>query len=317
MKDRHILSMPSLARTALLRMSKSRWLSDKVMTRPFAKKAVKKFMPGEELRDALDASGTLAGDRLGTVLTKLGENLTAQSEADAVRDHYLDVFDQVAARKLNSHVSVKPTQLGLDFSQSRCAEHLETLAWKAEATGIYFWLDMEDSSYVDRTLALYSGLRARHERVGLAMQAYLRRTPQDLAALLPLKPTVRLVKGAYAEPAHVAFPAKRDTDLAYYDLSVELLNAAARGQALPIFGTHDMGLVDRISAKAAALGLPDTGYEFHMLYGIRMSEQRALAARGRTVKTLISYGSSWFPWYMRRLAERPANVWFVVKSAFS
>jgi proline dehydrogenase len=259
----------------------------------------------------------LAKDRLGTVLTKLGENLTSPKDADAVRDHYLDAFDQVAARKLNSHISVKPTQLGLDLSQSRCAEHLETLAQKAEATGVYFWLDMEDSSYVDRTLELYRGLRARHQRVGLAMQAYLRRTPQDLASLLPLRPTVRLVKGAYAEPAHVAFPAKRDTDFAYFDLSVELLNAAAKGNALPIFGTHDMGLVERIVAKAAALGVADAGYEIHMLYGIRMAEQRALAAQGRTVKTLISYGSSWFPWYMRRLAERPANVWFVVKTAFS
>lgn len=306
--------MPSLARTALLRMSKSRWLSEKVMTRPFAREAVKKFMPGEELTDAVDASAGLAQDRLGTVLTKLGENLTAQSEADAVRDHYLGVFDQIASRKLNSHVSVKPTQLGLDFSQSRCAEHLETLARKAEATGVYFWLDMEDSSYVDRTLELYRGLRERHQRVGIAMQAYLRRTPQDLAALLPINPTVRLVKGAYAEPAHVAFPAKRDTDLAYYDLSVELLNAAAQGKALPIFGTHDMGLVSRLTAKASALRVPETGYEIHMLYGIRMAEQRALATQGHTVKTLISYGSSWFPWYMRRLAERPANVWFVVRS---
>jgi len=304
----------SIARTALLRMSKSRWLSDKVMTRPFAKKAVKRFMPGEELSDALDAAGVLAKDRLGTVLTKLGENLTAQGDADAVRDHYLEVIEQIAVRKLNAHVSVKPTQLGLDFSQTSCAAHLEALAQKAEAYGVYFWLDMEDSSYVDRTLELYRGLRSRHERVGLAMQAYLRRTPQDLTALLAVRPTVRLVKGAYAEPAHVAFPAKRDTDLAYFDLGVELLNAAAKGQALPIFGTHDMGLVERLVAKAATLGVKEAGYEIHMLYGIRMAEQRTLAAQGRTVKTLISYGSSWFPWYMRRLAERPANVWFVVRS---
>ncbi len=307
----------SLARTALLRMSKSGWLAEKVMTRPFAKRAIKRFMPGEELSDALDASQALGTDQLGTVLTKLGENLTAQGEADAVRDHYLGVFDQVAARKLNSHVSVKPTQLGLDFSQGRCAEHLETLAQKAQATGVYFWLDMEDSSYVDRTLELYRGLRAKHERVGLAMQAYLRRTPQDLAALLPLKPTVRLVKGAYAEPAHVAFPAKRDTDFAYYELASQLLAAAAKGQAMPIFGTHDLTLVQRIVAKAASLGVVDGGYEIHMLYGIRMAEQRALAAQGHSVKTLISYGSSWFPWYMRRLAERPANVWFVMKSMLS
>ncbi len=307
----------SFARTALLRMSKSAWLADKVMTRPFAKRAVKRFMPGEELSDALEASKALGQDKLGTVLTKLGENLTAQGEADAVRDHYLGVIDQVAARKLNSHVSVKPTQLGLDFSQSRCAEHLETLAQKAEAAGVYFWLDMEDSSYVDRTLELYRGLRARHPRVGLALQAYLRRSPQDLAALLPMKPTVRLVKGAYAEPAHVAFPAKRDTDFAYYELASQLLAAAAKGQALPIFGTHDLTLVQRIVEKAESLGVGDGRYEIHMLYGIRMAEQRALAAQGHSVKTLISYGSSWFPWYMRRLAERPANVWFVMKSVLS
>lgn len=307
----------SLARNVLLRMSKSPWLAHRVMTRPFAKRAVKRFMPGEELADAVVAAETISADRLGTVLTKLGENLTAESDATAVRDHYLGVFDRIQKHKLNAHVSVKPTQLGLDFSQAHCADHLEVLAQKAEATGTYFWLDMEDSSYVDRTLELYRGLRARHQRVGVAMQAYLRRTPDDLRQLLAHRPTVRLVKGAYAEPPHVAFPAKRDVDLAYYDLSVELLNAAAKGQALPIIGTHDMTLIDRLVAKAATLGVENGGYEIHMLYGIRMAEQKALAAQGRTVKTLISYGSSWFPWYMRRLAERPANVWFVAKSMLS
>jgi proline dehydrogenase len=304
----------SLARNVLLRMSKSPWLADKVMTRPFAKRAVKRFMPGEEASDALDAAQELAPDAIGTVLTKLGENLTAESEAIAVRDHYLGVFDQIKARKLNAHVSVKPTQLGLDFSQAHCADYLEELAEKAESVGTYLWLDMEDSSYVDRTLELYRGLRAKHEKVGVAMQAYLRRTPDDLRQLLAHRPTVRLVKGAYAEPPHVAFPAKRDVDLAYYDLAVELLNAASKGQALPIFGTHDTGLLDRLVAKGTAIGVENGGYEIHMLYGIRMTEQRELAARGRVVKTLISYGSSWFPWYMRRLAERPANVWFVAKS---
>jgi proline dehydrogenase len=306
----------SLARNVLLRMSKSPWLADRVMRRPFAMRAVKKFMPGEKLAEALDAAQALAPFKLGSVLTKLGENLTAESEAIAVRDHYLEVFDQIKTRQLNAHVSVKATQLGLDFSQAHCADHLEVLAQKAESTGTCFWLDMEDSSYVDRTLELYRGLRAKHERVGVAMQAYLRRTPDDLRQLLAHRPTVRLVKGAYAEPPHVAFPAKRDVDLAYYDLSVELLNAAAKGQALPIFGTHDMALLDRLVTKAASIGVENGGYEIHMLYGIRMAEQKALAAKGRTVKTLISYGSSWFPWYMRRLAERPANVWFVAKSMF-
>ncbi|MGH7560256.1 MAG: proline dehydrogenase family protein [Gemmatimonadales bacterium] len=284
------------------------------MTRPFARRAVKRFMPGEELADALAAAESLAGARLGAILTKLGENLHSPAEADTVRDHYLQVLDQIQARRLDAHVSVKPTQLGLDFSVDRCAEHLETLAARAESAGTIFWIDMEDSSYVDRTLDLYRRLKTRYARVGLALQAYLRRTPQDLAALLPLNPIVRLVKGAYAEPAHVAFAAKRDTDLAYQDLASELLRAAAAGKALPIFGTHDLPLVDRIVAKAQSLGVSDRKYEVHMLYGIRMGAQRRLAQQGRTVKTLISYGSAWFPWYMRRLAERPANVWFVVKS---
>jgi proline dehydrogenase len=311
--------MASLARNVLLRMSKSPWLADRVMRRPFARRAVKRFMPGEELGDALDAAAALAPAGLGSLLTKLGENLSAESEALAVRDHYLDALDQIRARRLDAHISVKPTQLGLDFSRAHCAEHLETLARRAGEVGAYLWLDMEDSSYVDRTLELYTALRQRHEKVGLAMQAYLRRTPEDLRRLLPVRPTVRLVKGAYAESPQVAFPAKRDVDLAYYDLSVELLQAAAGevGAALPIFGTHDTGLVDRIVAKAESLGLENGRYEIHMLYGIRMAEQKALAARGRTVKTLISYGSSWFPWYMRRLAERPANVWFVARSMFA
>jgi proline dehydrogenase len=306
--------MAALARNILLRLSKSHWLADHVMRRPFAIRAVKKFMPGEELGDALAAAQTIGRDGLGSILTKLGENLSAEAEANAVRDHYLEVFEQIEARGLAAHVSVKPTQLGLDFSQRHCAEHLGVLAQKAEATGTYFWLDMEDSSYVDRTLELYRGLRSRHERVGIALQAYLRRTPEDLKRLLSLRPTVRLVKGAYAEPPHVAFPSKKDVDLAYYDLAVELLHAAAEGQALPILGTHDMTLVGRLVGKAADLGVRNGGYEIHMLYGIRMAEQKALAAQGRMVKTLISYGSSWFPWYMRRLAERPANIWFVAKS---
>ncbi len=304
----------TLARSLFLRASKSPWLAHNVMRRPFARRAVRRFMPGEELADALAAAKSLADEGLGTVLTKLGENLTALPEADQVRDHYLDGFDQIKARGLPSVISVKPTQLGLDLSREACAAHLEALAAKAGAVGSTLWIDMEDSSYVDRTLDLYRGLKSRHERVGLALQSYLRRTPNDLASLLPLRPIVRLVKGAYAEPPHVAFPDKRDTDLSYYQLADTLLHAAAKGQALPIFGTHDLGLVERITARAAEVGVPDGGYEIHMLYGIRMEAQRLLARSGRTVATLISYGNAWWPWYMRRLAERPANVWFMMRS---
>ena len=304
----------SLARSLLLRASRSRWLADQMSRRAFARRAVRRFMPGEDISEALSACATLKAEGFGTVLTQLGENLTTLAEADAVRDHYLGLFGQIRSRDLPVHVSVKPTQLGLDLSADACAAHLLVLAGRAEATGSWLWLDMEDASYVDRTLGLYRSLRARHERVGLCLQAYLRRTPADLAALLPLNPAIRLVKGAYAEPAHIAFPDKRDTDLAFFDLSVKLLAAAAKGEAYAVLGTHDLTLLRRLTARASELGVKDGAYEIHMLYGIRSADQRALLREGRAVRTLISYGRSWFPWYMRRLAERPANVWFVVRS---
>lgn len=304
----------SIARSLLLRASRSTFLADQVMRRSFAQRAVRRFMPGETLEAALDAAATIAGAGMGTVVTKLGENLSTLPEAEAVRDHYLGVFDAIAARKLPAWPSVKPTQLGLDLSLDACLANLDALAAKAGATGSMLWIDMEDSSYVDRTLDLYRKLRARHERVGLCLQSYLRRTPADLRALLPLRPVIRLVKGAYAEPPHVAFPAKRDVDLAYYELGVKLLEATAAHGTVTVFGTHDVALVERLVARADQTGVKADQLEIHMLYGIGTAAQQALAARGRAVKVLISYGSAWFPWYMRRLAERPANVWFVVKS---
>jgi proline dehydrogenase len=287
------------------------------MRRPFARRAVRKFMPGEELSDALGAAKALAPDRIGTIVTQLGETLTGESQADAVRDHYLDAFDEIRQQGLPTVISVKPTQLGLDHSMDVCRDHLDVLARKAAATDSQLWIDMEDSSYVDRTLALYRELKAKYAPIGIAIQAYLRRTPQDINNLLDIQPMIRLVKGAYLEPPHVAFPAKRDVDLQYASQGERLLEAARDGRALPIFGTHDMTLVRQLVAQASTLKVPKQGFEVHMLYGIRSADQRALAAEGHAVRCLISYGSQWFPWYMRRLAERPANVLFAMRTAFS
>jgi len=306
----------SLARTALLKASKSQWLATQMTRRAFARRAVKRFMPGERLGDALDASQQLAPARIGTIITRLGETLTGERNTDEVRDHYLEALGEVASRRLDTQVSIKPTQLGLDTSVEECVRQVSPIAQRSGEQGRILWIDMEDSSYVDRTLALYEQLKARHERVGLCLQSYLFRTPADLERLLPLKPAIRLVKGAYAEPASVAFPAKRDTDAQYVALGERLLAAAREGQAVPVFGTHDMQIVNHLVAKAATLGVSPGQFEVHMLFGIRTSEQRALASQGHAVRCLVSYGSNWFPWYMRRLAERPANVWFVVRSAF-
>lgn len=303
-----------LARALFLAASKNTWLRDRFVRWPFARRAVRRFMPGERLDDALEAAGPLAARGIRTVITQLGENLTALAEADAVREHYLGAYDRIVERGLDCWPSVKPTQLGLDLSFDACLASLDVLAAKAAAARSMLWIDMEDSSYVDRTLDLYRRLKERHGPIGVCLQAYLRRTPADLEGLLPLRPAIRLVKGAYAEPASVAFPHKDATDEAYLALGQRMLREAELGRCFPVFGTHDVLLLRRLGDHAQRLDLPDAAWEIHMLYGIRSADQLALAAEGRAVRCLIAYGEHWFPWYMRRLAERPANVWFVLRS---
>jgi proline dehydrogenase len=303
-------------RSILLAAALSRRLNDFALHSAFVKRATRKFMPGENVEDALQAGADIAATGRGLIFTQLGEAITSADAAIAVRDHYLWFFDQVRARRLPAQVSVKPTQLGLDLSATECERHLLVLAAKAEATGSALWLDMEDSRYVDRTLDLYVTLVQKHPSTGVALQAYLRRSPGDLDRLMQHNPTIRLVKGAYDEPKTIAFEKKADTDRAYYELASQLLDGAREGVCLPIFGTHDLSLIGRITARAAVSDVGKNKYQIHMLYGIRDVAQRRLVSEGHVVKTLVSYGAAWFRWYMRRLAERPANVLFVVKSMF-
>lgn len=306
----------SLARRLLLAASRSAWLGRQLSERAFFRRAVRRFMPGEDLDAALVAAATLAEAGVGTVLTQLGEQVSSRSAAADVRDHYLALFDQIGERGLPTEISVKLTHLGLDLNASACLQDLLALAARADQGQSFLWIDMEESRYVDATLELFRAVRAAHQRVGVCVQAYLRRTPGDVEALLPLGPTVRLVKGAYNEPPSTAFPRKRDVDAAYLALAGSLLEAAGRGTGRPAFGTHDLSLVGRVRERALAIGVAPGAYEVHMLYGIRTAEQRALVQDGVPVRVLISYGTHWFPWYMRRLAERPANVWFVVRHLF-
>jgi proline dehydrogenase len=305
-----------IGRSIFLAAARNQTLNNFALHSAFVKRATRKFMPGEHVDDALQAGAAIARNGRGLILTQLGEAITSAEAATAVRDHYLDLFDRIRAADLPAHVSVKPTQLGLDLSFSECERNLQTLAAKAEGTGSALWLDMEDSSYVDRTLDLYEALKRNHSSTGVALQAYLRRTPRDLARLMPLKPVIRLVKGAYDEPPKIAFEKKSDTDSSYFSLASQMLEAAHTGGCRPIFGTHDLDLIERITAQANESGVASDAYEIHMLYGIRDSAQSRLVAQGRIVKTLISYGAAWYRWYMRRLAERPANVLFVVRSMF-
>lgn len=305
-----------IGRSVLLAAAKSDVLNRFATQSRVVRRATRAFMPGERMEDGLMAGEAIARTGRQVLYTRLGEALTQPHESIEVRDHYIALFDAIKRRGLPAQVSVKPTQLGLDLSMDECVQHCVALADKAESTGSALWLDMEDVSYVDRTLELYRAIRARHARAGIALQAYLYRTPKDVEALLPLNPTIRLVKGAYAEPAEVAFPRKADTDAAYEQIAVQMLEGAKHDSCLPILGTHDMPLLRRIIAQARAKGVAAGRYEIHMLYGIRDRDQLQLRQEGETVATLISYGGAWYRWYMRRLAERPANVGFVVRSMF-
>lgn len=302
-------------RNLLLKGSRSSWLAGQVRRRRFAQRAVRRFMPGETVEAAVSAAEVLAASSLSTVLTLLGEDIADRSEAEGVRDHYLDVFDRVRRGSLPAHVSVKPTQLGLNIAPDLCAEMLAALAQRADSSNSFLWIDIESSPWVDRTLDLYRTLRADHTNIGLCLQSYLYRTADDLESLLPLNPTIRLVKGAYNEPPEIAYPRKQDVDENYMRLAKRLLSDDGRGAGQRHgFGTHDVQLLARIGDFADGAGIPKDAYEVQMLYGIRREEQIRLAARGYQVRILISYGTHWFPWYMRRLAERPANLWFVAKS---
>ncbi len=304
----------SVLRTLLLSASESRWLRGRAVRLPFVRRAVSRFMPGETFEDALSASQALG---VGTVLTRLGENLRNAAEAADVARHYREVLDRVRQEKLDVEISVKLTQLGLDFSREECEAHLHALAAHAQELDNWVWVDMESTAYTEVTVDVFRRLRAAFPNTGLCVQSYLYRAPGDVDALIGLGAGVRLVKGAYKEPPDKAFPKKEDVDENYYRLAGRLLSADAREKGVrAIFGTHDPVLIRRIEALGQSLGLAPDAVEFQMLYGISRSEQLRLAAAGYRFRVLISYGEAWFPWYMRRLAERPANVLFVLRSLF-
>jgi proline dehydrogenase len=295
-------------------MARNAWLKERLPRLWFARRAIRRFMPGEDMAAALSAAVGFQVEGLGTIFTRLGENLTTIDEADAVAAHYAGLIDQVAARKLDGEPSVKLTQLGFDLDATRTMAHASTLAGRAAEHGKTFWIDMEGSVYVEPTIAFYERLKAVHPNTGICLQAYLHRTAADIRRLLPLEPQIRLVKGAYAEPASIAYQTRHDVDANYLALAVSMLDALRAGVNIRIgLGTHDVRLIEQAAEHAAALGLPKAAFEVQMLYGIRMDQQRRLARDGYLVRDLIAYGEAWYPWYMRRLAERPANVIFALR----
>ncbi|HET9319056.1 MAG TPA: proline dehydrogenase family protein [Bryobacteraceae bacterium] len=307
----------ALVRSALLAASQSPWLRKRAPRLPFVRRTVSRFMPGETAEDALSAAQQLQAQGIATVFTELGENITDTSEAARVTEHYIALLDQIRARGLPSEVSVKLTQLGVDISSAQCYGNLKRIIQHAGERSTV-WIDMEASPYVDITLELYRRARTAFPNVGVCLQAYLHRTAQDIAALMPLSPAIRLVKGAYKEPLSVAYARKEEVDESYFALTRRLLGEPARRAGVrTAIATHDCNLIRRITSFADTAGLARDQYEFQMLYGIQRAELNRLVQEGYRARILIAYGTYWFPWFVRRLAERPANVWFVVRNLFA
>jgi len=302
-----------MLRNALLWASTNPFLAQRLPTYGFVRRATRRFMPGETLNDALREAERLKGEGAPTTFTLLGENVTTPAEADAVMEHYLEVLHAVRSRGLDTEVSIKPTQLGLDQGTEAARQRLERIV-RACDPGSLVWVDMESSAYVDATLDIFRAVREDHQNVGVCLQAYLHRTRKDLEDLMPLHPAIRLVKGAYKEPPEIAFPRKADVDQNFVRLTSTMLQARAGGRfGRPVIGTHDPRMVAEANRMAHELALPKDAYEIAMLYGIQTAEQERLVRTGHTLRVLVAYGAHWFPWYMRRLAERPANVAFVLK----
>lgn len=305
-----------LMRNVLLWASENQWMRNNVPKIFFVKKAVKRFMPGEHLEDAVEAAKALQEKGLATVFTHLGENITDLSEAEQVTNHYFEVLEKIAQSNIHTEISLKLTQIGLDLSFEETYEYFSLIVSKAKEFNNFVWIDIESSAYTDVTIDFYERARKEFENVGLCLQAYLYRTGNDLSRLIKLKPAIRLVKGAYKEPATIAFPKKKDVDENFYKLSLQMLEYQKSGMRA-VFATHDEKLISRICNAAAEMSIRPEELEFKLLYGIRMDEQYRLVKEGHKVASLISYGELWYPWYVRRLAERPANIFFVLKNIFS
>jgi len=306
-----------LMRSLLLAAAQNRWLREHASRYWFVRGTVSRFMPGETFDAALSAAEALRSKRIGTVFTHLGENVKDSAEAQQVTEHYLEVLRRIKESGLQAEISVKLTQLGLDLSPDLCFEHLKAIVERAPKDSIV-WVDMEASNYVDATLDLYRRVLMAHPNIGVCLQAYLHRTKDDLAKLLPLRPSIRLVKGAYDEPPEIAFPRKQDVDENYFELGKLMLRAKKENRcARAAFGTHDIALMQRLADFAAAEGFGKRDFEVQMLYGIQRAEQERLASEGCTSIVLVSYGDYWYPWFVRRLAERPANLWFMVRNVFA
>ena len=307
----------SVSRNILLWASRNEWLKNRVPNMKFVQRALKRFMPGEIVEDAISATRDLLELKIPTTFTHLGENITSIEEAESNTSEYLNLLEKIKEEKLDIEISLKLTHIGLDLSFDKTLDFFSSIADKAERFNNCVFIDIEDSSYVDKTINFYKKIKENFGNVGLCLQAYLYRTMDDLKGIMEINPWIRLVKGAYKEPATIAFKKLAAVNKNYFQISKYLLDQISEKNIRVAFATHDLNLQEQIKKESEKIGLRKDQIEFQMLYGIKTQDQFNLADEGYKIRTLISYGEHWYPWYMRRLAERPANVWFVLKNIFN
>ena len=294
----------------LLFLSRQRRLRRWVETSKIARRLSSRFIAGETLDDALMVSRRINSEGIAITLDHLGESVTSLEEAAAARDVYLRTLNALIAAGIQGNVSLKLTQFGIDHSTQQCRENVELLVRRASELKEFVRVDMESSEYTDRTLALVRDLHAAYGSVGTVIQAYLYRSRKDVELLCDHQIRVRLCKGAYLEPPDVAYPDKADVDRNY----VELMQLLLERGTYPAIATHDERIIEATRAFAARRGIGKEAFEFQMLYGIRRDLQRRLAVDGYRVRLYVPFGGAWYPYFMRRLAERPANVLFLARN---
>ena len=304
-----------IMRSTLLWASRNGTLERVVRSSRAMRPLVSRFMPGETIDEAILAAKALKAEGTPAILTYLGENVSTDAAADQTVAEYERLFAAVRAAAVDVHVSIKLTQFGWDVDRARALDRVRALARLAKAGNTMLPIDMEGSPYVESTIEAYERLAREFDNVALCLQAYLHRTPQDVQRLLPLKPYIRLVKGAYREPASVALQSRTEVDARYRALGQQLLEASKSG-ARVAFGTHDARLLAQLRQDAKDRGVAEKSFEVQMLYGIQDTARRELAASGLRTRVLISYGKAWYPWFMRRLAEKPANLLLVGRNLF-
>jgi proline dehydrogenase len=300
-------------RAVILKMSESDSWRRRLTNWGTARRVVSRFIPGEHLDDAVRAVTVINEGGARASLNPLGEHVENAAMAEAAANTYLGIVERIGSGGLDSNVSVKLTMLGLDLDRNLAIGHLKRILSAARTHGTSVRIDMESSAYVDGTLAIYEELHDEFPNLGLVIQSYLKRSAEDIERLIPLGAAIRLVKGAYKEPPDVAFPKKSDVDRSFANLLERLLDPDARESGVELaVATHDPVLVNRAEELLRQRGI-DSGVEFQFLYGIRRDVQRQIIADGFALRVYVSYGPSWYPWFMRRLAERPANLTFFLR----